>query len=346
MLGCSMLKLMQFLEVLARTFLFIREALLSNFWGLACIAGSLQSPVSSLPSLWGSSLDLPSLPWLGFGFCHLNLWLAPVFCCKSEPGWLWRWGARLAFYSAQEKAEAPAVRSPPAQRTPKAPGTTGKENYSKAGKAARKKPTNRVVVCKHGGQVHHPGASQSFQPVLAARGAAPISGLLGSPKAPLKAVAKMMGPPPKTQHPISSPSPLKEKEALFLPEDEPADIFQHVEKEPSRSSPVAQALLEQSRALSALLAHFHSASTDPMTDLSSATSLVGVKGTPAEKSCTKKSSGSGSFYLRVCQTASRRMSPASPIAQTMEQAKMISLILCSCCLGVCYASRGLEFWCQ
>ena len=65
-------------------------------------------------------------------------------------------------------------------------------------------------------------------------------------------------------------------------EDEPVDLTQGPPEE-DLGSPMAQALLQQSKVLQAIVHHFHANSADPMAHLSSTTPTTGIKGTRQEK---------------------------------------------------------------
>ena len=91
-------------------------------------------------------------------------------------------------------------------------------------------------------------------------------------------------------------------------------------------SPMAQAILKQSRALSALVSHMSSNALGPMGDLTSASwATTGVKGFAArEKLQRELSLGTGSFFLKVC--LQRRMAPTVSPLSTLEEAKEVSLL--------------------
>eukprot|EP00435_Cladocopium_sp_Y103_P052260 s3094_g16.t1 len=120
-----------------------------------------------------------------------------------------------------------------------------------------------------------------FRPVAVGKTAMPVSSLLhggGLPKA-MDGLHGLLGPPPPTR---AAPQVASPQLDLKFPEDEPSDPLQPAE-DLGPQSPMAMALLEQSRPLRALMAHFHSAGSDPMSDLSSAVPTRGVKGTMARE---------------------------------------------------------------
>ena len=135
-----------------------------------------------------------------------------------------------------------------------------------------------------------------FQMPSAGRAAVPVSSLLSSagPKPSVSNLGALVGPP---QAPCMKPpavEPDKEEEA---------------DKE-ALSSPVTRVPLEQSRALSRLVAHFHAVGSDPMSDLSSA----------REKLQRELAQGSGQFFLQ------RRISPTSRPATSPSEIGGISLL--------------------
>ena len=83
-------------------------------------------------------------------------------------------------------------------------------------------------------------------------------------------------PAPMARSPAVPTAPLESQQTLE--EDEPFDPMLMAEAE-NIGSPMAQALLQQAKALQAIMSHFHSTSTDPMSDLSSSTPTPGIKGT-------------------------------------------------------------------
>lgn len=160
-------------------------------------------------------------------------------------------------------------------------------------------------------------------PLPPSRASLPISSLLGSPTTSLQEVARVAGPPPRTKSAAVPRSP-PTKLIRNIPEDEPEDL----DGEPlSPQAPYAEALLEQSRALAALVAHFQLGAHDPMSELANTTSAIGVKGAVGrEKLQRELSLGNGQFFLRVAQSMSRRMSPTSPLPQSTEDLAGVSML--------------------
>ena len=255
-------------------------------------------------------------------------------------------GDRLAFYSAQEEEDQPQMESPTAAPNHGRPG--GSTTPGKApgvAKAGQKRPTVAALAAQletvlgtlpalteqlavltekqnalEKSQRVGAEPAAPFKPMAVGKTAMPVSALLqpgGTPKA-AAGLHTLLGPPPPTRG--------LPQEALTAPhvkfhEDEPLDPLQP-EEDWGAQSPMAMALLEQSKALRALMVHFHASGSDPMSDLSSAAPTTGVKGTMArEKLQRELSQGSGLFYLKVCQAIHRRMSPHPGHLQIFQKPK-------------------------
>ena len=140
-------------------------------------------------------------------------------------------------------------------------------------------------------------AGHGFHAVAPHKAAAPVPALLNQQgrAVGLAGLGRLVGPPPPVRQ-TAAPSGLLQPDQK-LEEDEPLDPFVPAE-EKELGSPMAQALLEQSKALQALMAHFHATSSDPMSDLSSSTPTTGIKGTVArEKLQRELAAGNGEQFL-------------------------------------------------
>lgn len=87
------------------------------------------------------------------------------------------------------------------------------------------------------------------------------------------------------------------------------------------SDPFARAMLEQSKAIMNLVAHMQQGG-DPLLDgqLSSSSSSLGTRGSQGRERLQKDlASRSGSFYLAVLQNAVKRLKPASPKPNSIEE---------------------------
>ena len=122
---------------------------------------------------------------------------------------------------------------------------------------------------------------------------------------PMQSFAKMLGAPPRTKQVTFAPPPPK-KAAVEL--DSALNVQEQAEEGDhlSERSPLAMAMLEQSRALTTLVSH-----------LQSGTSSRGSQG--REKLQRELSQRSGGFFLAIMQNAFRRMKPASPLPANLEE---------------------------
>ena len=145
----------------------------------------------------------------------------------------------------------------------------------------------------------------------------PLSASLSVPQVstPLSAIAKGLAAPPRTQT-RGSPGMLG---SPFLTPGKPAEV-QELEQEKqdalegfgqTSDNALAMAVLEQSKALTSLVAQISSASQDPMADLlhgssGSTRGSIGRARLQAELAAQR-----GTFFTEVLQQISRRMSPTS-----------------------------------
>ena len=132
--------------------------------------------------------------------------------------------------------------------------------------------------------------------------------------APLQQFAKMMGSPPRTK--MASPSTPKDR--LQTEPQEVEDQEEDLERMPGGGL-LAQAVLQQSRALTSLVSQLSNA--DPLLELHAGGSgmSLGSKGAQGrEKLQTELASRSGNFCLAVAQNAFRRMRPAQKVPSKLE----------------------------
>ena len=142
----------------------------------------------------------------------------------------------------------------------------------------------------------------------------PVSGQLHS-------FAKMVGIPPKTkQTDLRAPPPKQASRQMQPGGDTGLTAQEEAEENSPGGDALARAMLEQSRALSVLVAQMQQA--DPLLDqaASSAGTSLGSKGALGrEKLQQELSTRTGGFYMSVLQNALRRMKPASRLASTLEE---------------------------
>lgn len=135
--------------------------------------------------------------------------------------------------------------------------------------------------------------------------------------APLQNFARMVGSPPRTKPPVGMSPTLAQAE----PVDERLEGSLEEDQAPGGSA-LAQAVLQQSKALTRLVSQLQNG--DPLLDMQSAASSgsPGSKGAQGrEKLQTELSNRSGNFCLAVCQNAHRRMRPAQRVPQRLQDLK-------------------------
>ena len=315
-----------------------------------------QSVLSKLPED-AADIDVLNL------FMDLDFLAKPVFEDLSLQVNLWlsnEIGPRPDFYTAEEaehaEEETPKTTSKPkaTQRSPG--GSMPPDPKAPGGQKPVKRPTVATIsqqmeavltalpvitdqlakLTQRQDDLERGRASSSntpaepkFRPIKATVASTPVSGMLqGATASQVPQLAGMLGPPPvRAKQPATrlaetlDGEPLKEEDLAFL-----ADPRRDLEA-PDMGSPMARALLEQSRALSALVAHFHTAGSDPFTDLSSSTPTTGVKGTAArEKLQRELAQGSGAFFLKVSQSIARRMNPTGRLPSDLSSLGDTSLL--------------------
>ena len=133
-----------------------------------------------------------------------------------------------------------------------------------------------------------------------------------------------LGPPPRTRAmvPVSGVGEV-------LPEDEPRDPFSSSSQD-QMGHQVAQALTQQSTAITALVAHL--ASGDPLADLASGgggSSGLSAKGVARrEKMQSDLATGSSAYFLAVHQQIFRKMFPAAPVPKTEAEVVNSGATMC------------------
>ena len=232
---------------------------------------------------------------------------------------------RAQFYSAEEEVAAPSAKVGATQKAKAAPGEVPKKQPS--AKAPAKTPAKMVAE-------HITNLAQII-PTMAAQLAAiqeeqkkmqeamqlqDQRSRLRPSQAPVSAAVQdflaLTGPPPKTKnmqlrHPPARVSALVGKDSVL-------DLAQQSEEAAGSVDPVALAMLEQSRALTTLVAHLQQG--DPLIDAplsSSGTSSRGAQG--RENLQRDLANRTGGFYLQVLQNAYKRMYPASPLPASVEE---------------------------
>lgn len=242
--------------------------------------------------------------------------------------------SRAAFYSAESGPPSPREEDTPTRRRKARPGDglpmgNAKRVAKPKEKASTRKPTNASIAATLDAlmaaipnltsqvQTLHDRQSK-FEERLAvgapnARSqlAMPLSSMLQTPtKAPVSEVATRLSPPPRT---LATPAlgllaPLTDKPEVV----KELEIEKNQEDFPDQAS-LARAVLAQSQALTTLVSQIASASSDPMTDLTSS-STTGTRGAQGRARLQAElAQHRGTFYTSVLQAMARRMSPTSSV---------------------------------
>ena len=132
--------------------------------------------------------------------------------------------------------------------------------------------------------------------------------------------AKLVGPPPKTKQQGASPPPPQPTSGQLMP---PVPKYSPVSMSPSpviageSQENLAMAVLEQSRALTNLVSQMQG---DPLLDAQSMSYGTSSRGAQGREKLQKELAGrSGGFFLSVAQNAYKRLRPASPIPQSLQE---------------------------
>lgn len=239
---------------------------------------------------------------------------------------------RVAYYSA-ESGPTEEEGTPARRRRAKAgdglPISSAKKAPKAKDKAAPRKPTNASIAASldalmqaiptlssqvqtlHDRQIKYEEKLAQGVPTARSQLAMPLGSMLQTPpRTNLGDVASRLSPPPRT---MASPAvgllaPLTDKPAVLkeLEEEKPEDVT------PDQAT-LARAVLAQSQALTTLVSQIASASSDPMGDLTSAssTSTRGAQG--RAKLQAELALHRGTFFTAVLQAMARRMAPTSSV---------------------------------
>ena len=146
----------------------------------------------------------------------------------------------------------------------------------------------------------------------------PLSASVTVPQAPLGALMKQLGTPPRTQAPTASG-------LLSSPQFQPTDLLElEDEKRPrdqgTSSDPLAQAVLAQSQALTALVSQIAQQGGDPMLELSSVGTTAGTRGAQGRARLQQElAAQKGSFFQSVLTSMARRMQPTASAEGTPQE---------------------------
>ena len=239
--------------------------------------------------------------------------------------------SRVHFYSAQEDLSGPkakAVFASPSAKKAAAPkritNQTLMEHLSLLGDQMKALAARQDEIEK---SMNAPGFAEGAsapvsgkQPLVRLSDALPGVGSQVSPGGihPAKKAALLSGPPPK----VRAAGPEKASASAPL-----VDHFHTEEPVASPADDIASALVQQSSAITALVAHLAN-QNDPISELSaSGSGGGGTKGLQRrERLQSELASRSGGFYLSLMQQIHKRMSPGKPLPKTEADLKDVSLI--------------------
>ena len=239
----------------------------------------------------------------------------PQILLKKTKEWLLnQTAARVGFYSAveEESVEEQEV-APEAPALPK-------------GAAAKQKRVTTAVLAEQLGSVTQPLPQLVTQMESLQKNQDALRDQMSSqqhivPPRPsqrpvstsLQEFAKMMGTPPRVKSQMPFPTPVV-KSPLAPKMDSTMSIQEQAAEEAlPGGSTLALAVLEQSKALTTLVAQLQSGG-DPLLDAPSSSSglSLGSKGSMGRQQLqTELANRSGAFFLQVTQNAARRMRPAA-----------------------------------
>ena len=162
-------------------------------------------------------------------------------------------------------------------------------------------------------------AAQPMQPPKARDAlalSAPVAGKAPAPGAQAKALTSLLGPPPRA----------KAASVLLGPDiQDPGPLHldnRALGEEGDSSSPVAEAMLLQSRALAQLVSQL-AQSADPLAELGSQPSSLSTRGTSSrQRMQAELAQREGQFAVRMRATALRRMSPTTADATLLQEGLM------------------------
>ena len=234
----------------------------------------------------------------------------PIVLLQFSIEWVSVSGAsRAAFYSADEEPGEPAALPKKAAARAKAKrATTAQLTAESIQSMAKLLPTMAAQLAELSArqdQLHQQVAEQSSRPPPRAS-QMPVS-------MSAQEFAGIVGAPPKTKMNLPHPPP---KRALQLDSRLTAQEQAEEEEEPQNTSPLAAAMLEQSRALAALVAHL---AGDPLMDPSSTSSTSSRGAQGREKLQRELSLRTGGFFLTVMQNMFRRLKPAMPVPSGIQE---------------------------
>ena len=276
--------------------------------------------------LLASHAAVPEEQLVGFG-ADPSLCPDPATLLRYALEWVRLSAAqRMVFYSAEEEAQpetvtpkqqtkAKAKRASTAQQTAEHISAMAKLMPAMAQQIADLQKAQRELQEVVRGQTAAPAPRPSQMPV--AMSPQQFVSILGSP--PKVKGLSHVAPPPKKKTNLLMDSPMTLQE----------QAEEAIEEAPTGSQdPLAAAMLEQSRALTALVSHMQQG--DPLIEGHASGSSVSSRGAQGRERLQKElTNKTGGFFLTVMQNMHRRMKPASPVPASLEELAMTDLSMVS-----------------
>lgn len=269
----------------------------------------------STAAIMGFSIDHPqSLPDATKLMSQVSEWL------------LLRSDDRTGFYTAQEDLSSPPKRAAASAAAPKKATAAKRVSNAAIAEQLSSLMAQMQLLAKRQDNLEKGNPS-----------AVPAQGHFSGPTAKLPAVSAglpnpsglsqtgvakalaLVGPPPK----VRMSQPLVPAQDVAV--DEPYDMLQPAEAEPPD---IAAAIAQQSTAITALVAHLASQSSDVLGDLSAvgqpSSSTKGVQ--RRERMQSELALGTSAYFLQVQQQLHRRMYPSKPVPQTETELQNLSVL--------------------
>ena len=273
-----------------------------------------QVPEEEDPDIVGFAESLSILPSSGSLLTQVATWLGAL----TDP--------RVTFYSAEEGVDAADLDGMPLEEEEEEPPRVAPLPTRPKAKEAPAKP-KRVTTATLAEGLNSllavmPTITQQMERLREEQEVMKKAWEDSQARPPMRPsqlpVAKMLGSPPRTrlQAKASAPIPMPVPVDSHLTTQEAAE-----EMSPAMGDPLAQAVLEQSKALTSLVAHLQQGG-DPLLDGhgSSSGGSLGARGTVGRELKLQKELAmrSGGFFLSVLQNAARRLRPASKLPESIE----------------------------
>ena len=233
--------------------------------------------------------------------------------------------SRMTFYSAREEQEKTI---PTTSKAPAKKGATKKVTTAAlADQVAALAAQLQLVVNQQEAMMQTAKAPTAtpadvpvFGTVMPAR-LPPVSmGVSGSPGVDVPKALQMLGPPPRSR----APNATARQEPVIVPDVADEDPI-------GGAAVVSQALMQQSQAITTLVAHL--AAGDPLSELSGgASSSQGLHSKGAarrERMQQELANGNSTFFLQVQQQLYKKMFPSRPLPRSDQDLHAAGATMCS-----------------